>query len=142
MKKMIVVAGLFYAATSGAMAGRFIVTVAAPVIASGLYHVVKSNRDQEEIEKKFKDLPEDQKVEREAELSKARTKLINYADGLSWGVLLPITMIVSKENLPYHSPIVPVDRMNVEQKVGFFAGLSSAYVALPAALSLVRKLKK
>ncbi len=145
MKKMIIVAGLLCVPTIGAgPAKAAIAAVTSPALIPGIYYGVKSYLEEERIAEKYKDATSpEQNVERNAELANARGKFEGYIDGVSWGMGFPINLtLLSGEAKKLSVPVVrDIDKMNGEQKVGFFSGLSM-YGTLSAVLVLLRKLPK
>lgn len=144
MKKMILVAGLIGSSIANAgIVVRSLITVASPLLVPATYYAVKTHQEQQRITEKYKNATSpDQNIEHQVELANARRTFDDYIDGVSWGFGIPINVaLLSGEARKLSMPVVNINEMNAEQKVGFFSGLST-YVTATGLLAVVKALKK
>lgn len=144
MKKIILAAGLLCASTIGAgPAKAAIVAITSPVLIPGAYYGLKSYLHQKNITETCKNKPYEQAGECDAQIAQVKQKFQDYSDGVAWGLGFPINVaLLSGEAKKLSAPaVVDLDKMTVEQAVGFFGGLS-VYGTLPAFLSLLKRMPK
>jgi hypothetical protein len=141
MKKMILIVGLLYTATSGAVTVRVILTTYSPLIVPGMYYGVKTYKDREAVKEKFKDVNENsstsEQAERDVELLNALNPANDFIDGYCKGAVPGVNIAVLTGT---QSTGRDITRFNADEKVGFFSGLTTWATAL-GLVSVIKKLK-
>lgn len=114
MKKMILIAGMFYAATSSAVVARVVATALSPVIVPGLCYIGQAQITYEGGEAPRKDYRA-------------------YMDGVYKGLQLPFS--IAKDGV-----MPDIDSLPAHEQVGLFGSLST-YGTTLGLLTLLKKLK-
>jgi hypothetical protein len=142
MKKIILVAGMFYAATSGAMATRVLGTALSPIIVPGIYYGAQTYFNEQAFEKNWKGVdqnsPKEDQLQRQRALEKSRAPLTEYMKGVYKGLELPFNLFKAADDA--NTQIPDIENLSARERAGLF-GAGSAYGTALGLLSLIKRLK-